>query len=126
MAGIFGLIIGLPALLYQLFVQTFSGRNPGKLGDLLPIGLLLSLAGYGLIRNDRFLQFVALALSLAFLAVAGVGYARCVTADDTFHRFLIPAIYCVVSVFVGRKPRELQQQVGQVSSEGAPFGVRRM
>jgi len=72
-AGIFGLIIGLPALLYQLFFQTFSGRSPGKLGDLLPIGLLLSLAGYGLIRNDRLLQFVALALSLAFLAVAGVG-----------------------------------------------------
>lgn len=105
LTGIFGLVFGLPFLLSLVYVQTFTVHNPGKLGDLIPMGLFLSLSGYGLIRNDKILQVAALALSLSFLLMAAIAYAKSPAADDLFVRFLIPAVYCSVCYFMGRRQR---------------------
>jgi hypothetical protein len=105
----------------MLFAVTFISRSFGKMGLLLPVGFCFSLAGYALIRKDRYLQYFALGLSVAMAGWAGVLYMRSPGFDDSFFNLLIPAAYSVACAIVGRSRKAPQHtSAGNVASRAAP------
>jgi hypothetical protein len=100
--GLLGLVIGLPYFVFMLFALAFTNRHFGKMVLLLPVGCCFSLAGYALIRKDRYLQYFALGLSVAMAGGGGVLYMQSPAFDDSFFNLLIPAAYSIACAIVGR------------------------
>lgn len=111
--GFFGLYFGLPAFLGRLFYKIYPGSS-GDMDAFLPIGLVLSLSGYGLVRKDRILLFTASVLALIFLGLNLLAAGE--RFDDSAWLFIITVAYSLACTVMGRKAKDTDKTPNKPSS----------
>ena len=109
--GIMSILLGAPYLIWSLFILFIAQKSMGKHILFLPLGLFLSLMGYGVLRGNRLLQWIVFGISLLLSISGGIAYLVSSSLDDTFANLAIITAICGVILVVGRKEKISSNQV---------------